>query len=178
METTELLKKLKNIKPDPDYSRKSRVVILSNDLKESHLPVLSFSFYGEQRRTVKQIVTGVLHSGWSMALTAAFLLLAIGSFSALKILSPATTAVVDLTGLRAEAQAIDAQIEFTNVVYSESISIENKTSTSSIIPRETKSPRAVATKQAEGKIEPVATASIEISPEQPTIDSALDMLSR
>src|SRR3990167_4340914 len=91
METTELLKKLKNIKPDTDYSRKSRMVILSNDLKESRLPVLSFSF--------RQIATGVLRSGWSMALTAVFLLLAIGSFSILKILTPATTAVVDLTGV-------------------------------------------------------------------------------
>src|SRR3990167_5273779 len=132
METTELLKKLKNIKPDTDYSRKSRMVILSNDLKESRLPVLSFSFYGEQRRTIRQIATGVLHSGWSMALTAVFLLLAIGSFSILKILTPATTAVVDITGLRAEAQAIDARIELTNIVYNPSADIENKTSTSSI----------------------------------------------
>ncbi|MDP3948810.1 MAG: hypothetical protein Q8Q17_02575 [bacterium] len=178
METIELLKKLKNIKPDTDYSRKSRLVILSNDLKESRLPVLSFSFYGEQRRTIRQIAAGVLHSGWSMALTAVFLLLAIGSFSILKILTPATTAVVDLTGLRAEAQAIDARIELTNIVYSESINIENKTSTSSIISREVKSPGAVTTKQAGGEIEPVATASTESSPEQPTIDSALDILSR
>ncbi|MDO8664060.1 MAG: hypothetical protein Q7K44_00690 [Candidatus Liptonbacteria bacterium] len=175
MELIELLKKLKNIKPDSDYSRKSRLVILSHGStqltinKESRLPVFSFSF--------KQVATGVLRSGWAMALTAIFLFLTIGSFSVLKILSPATTAVVDLTGLKAEAQAIDAQIELTNVVYNASVGIENKTSTSSIILRETKSPKA-ATKQAESGVKPNATGLAEDASAQPTIDSALDILSR
>ena len=167
METIDILKKLKNIKPDSDYSKKSRAVILSQ--REHHLPVFSFSF--------RQIANGVLRSGWSMALTAIFLLLAIGSFSVLKILSPATTAVVDLTGLKAEAQAIDAQIELTSVVYNSSADIENKTSTVSIILRETKSPKA-ATKQAENGAKSSVAAPAENSAAQPTIDSALDMLSR
>ena len=175
MELIELLKKLKNIKPDSDYSRKSRLVILSH--RENHMPVFSFSFYGEQRRTIKQVATGVLHSGWAMALTAIFLFLTIGSFSVLKILSPATTAVVDLTGLKAEAQAIDAQIELTNVVYNASVGIENKTSTSSIILRETKSPKAAA-KQAEDGVKSNVTGLAEDASAQPTNDSALDILSR
>lgn len=167
MELIELLKKLKNIKPDSDYSRKSRMVVLS--CKENRLPIFSFS--------LKEIASGVLHSGWAMALTAIFLFLTIGSFSVLKILSPATTAVVDLTGLKAEAQAIDAQIELTNVVYNASVGIENKTSTSSIILRETKSPKA-ATKQAGDEVRSNAADSTENVPAQQTIDSALDILSR
>ena len=174
METTELLKKLKNIKPDTDYSRKSRMVILSNDLKESRLPVLSFSF--------RQIATGVLRSGWSMALTAVFLLLAIGSFSILKILTPATTAVVDITGLRAEAQAIDARIELTNIVYNPSADIENKTSTSSITMPNAEPQKATARRtddEAQQNAADVA-GSAKSAPEQPAfgIDSALDILSR
>ncbi len=175
METNELLKKLKNINPDSDYSRKSRMIVLSAEGNSS--PTLPFSFYGEQRRTIKQITVGVLRSGWAMALTAAFILLAIGSFSVLKFLSPATTAVVDITGLKAEAQAIDAQIEFTNVVYNSSVGIENKTSTSSIMLPETK-PQKAAAKQTKNTASPSATSSAENASAQPTIDSALDILSQ
>src|SRR3989344_7831655 len=164
MEPIELLKKLKGIKPNRDYSRKSRMVLLGH--RESHMPVLSFSF-GE-------IAAGVFRSGWAIALTAVLLLLTIGSFSFLKFLSPATTAVVDLTGLRAEAQDIDTQIELTNIVYNSSLYIENKTSTASIVLPRTKLPRAVVKKE---ELKPNATGTENASTET-TIDYALDALSQ
>lgn len=170
MEMNELLKKLKNINPDSDYSRKSRMIVLSH--KENHMPVVSFSF--------RQIAAGVLRSGWSMALTAIFLLLAIGSFSVLKLLSPATTAVVDITGLKAEAQAIDAQIEFANVVYNSSAVIENKTSTISTALPGTRFPKP-AVKKVVGETETApknAVSSTEDVSAQPTIESMLDILSQ
>ncbi len=126
MELNEILKKLKNVAPDSDYSRKSKAIILSQRQRQS------FSF------SIKDIAAGVFRSGWSMALAAVLLLLAIGSFSALKtIISPATTAVVDVAGLRAEAEVIDAQIQLTNINYS---SLENKTSTVRMVIRGTKAP--------------------------------------
>jgi len=177
METTELLKKLKTIKPDSDYSRKSRMVVLSHGSTrstgsgraeltinaENRLPVFSFSF--------RQIATGVLHSGWSIAMTAIFLLLAIGSFSVLKILSPATTAVVDLTGLKAEAQAIDAQIELTNIEYATAV-IENKTSTvSMVLPAANQKAKSKQMKSG------LNAAGMESTSTPPTIDSVLEILS-
>lgn len=164
MDILELLKKLKSVEPNRDYSRKSRMVILGR--QGSRLPVFSFSF-GE-------IATGVFRSGWAIALTAVLLLLTIGSFSFLKFISPATTAVVDLTGLRAEAQNIDTQIELANIVYNSSIiSIENKTSTVSIILPRTKSPKAAVKRE-----EIVSATDVESASAETTIDSALDALSR
>lgn len=163
METTDLLKKLKSIQPDKDYSRKSRMVVLSH--KEKTLPILYLS--------PKEITMSVLRSGWAIALTAALMLLALGSFSVLKMFSPATTAVVDLTGLRAEAQAIDTQIELTNIVYV-SPGNENKTSTAAAAPN-AEPIKQIRRAEIESKTGVSASAKV---PTEPTIDSVLETLSQ
>lgn len=161
MELIELLKKLRFLKADSKYTKESRTFILSINKSEK----AGFS------SAIKEVISGVFRSGWSMALTAALLLLAISSFSILKLIYPATTAVVDITGLRAEAQAIDAQIELTSVTYNAILGIENKTSTTSIIlPAARK--RIVAETN---KTNQIPTA--ESTSTAPTIDSVLNMLS-
>src|SRR3989344_1034336 len=107
MELIEILKKSKSIEADSDYVRKSRMIILRHGAEKSP----SFSM------PMEEVIRGVFHSGWSIALTAALIILTISSFLISKILSPATAAVVDLTSLKAEAQAIDIQIRLTNVAY-------------------------------------------------------------
>ncbi|MEK7546621.1 MAG: hypothetical protein AAB536_00325 [Patescibacteria group bacterium] len=166
MEPIELLKKFKHLGADSDYTRKSKIVILS----QGNDKLAGFSLAS------REIAAGVFRSGWSIAMTAVMLLLAIGSFSILKILSPAKTSVVDIGGLRAEAQAIDAQIELTNVFYNDILGLENKTSTVSAAPPEVKSPKA-ATVPTQNEIN-ASLGSAETTSTKPTIDSVLDALSR
>ena len=122
MEPIEILKKLKSLKADPGYTKRSRMTILKDADREETGFHLGF----------KKIIVSVFHSGWSIALTAALFLMAISSFSILKVLSPATTAIADLAGIRAEAQDVDMQIQIVNVAYNPSVQLENKTSTQSI----------------------------------------------
>lgn len=166
MEPIEILKKFKSIRPDADYAKKSRMVILSHGKNQDFRFGLS----------VKDLMAGVLRSGWSMALTAVLLLLTISGFSALKFLSPATTAVVDLTGLKAEAQDIDIQIQVANVAYDSSLGIENKTSTQAIVFPKRKI-RAANLNQLENQIKVVGSETIETSIET-DIDSILNALSK
>ena len=79
MEITELLKKIKLVEANHNYSRKSRGIILSHTKEETFNSSI----------TVREIIAGVFRSGWTMALTAVFLFLAIGGFSVLKIFSDA-----------------------------------------------------------------------------------------
>lgn len=160
MELIELLKKLRALKADSVYTKESRAFILNTGRHER----VNLAFFA------KEIVSGIFRSGWSMALTAALLLMTIGSFSVLKLLYPITTAVVDVSGLKAEAQAIDAQIELTGIQY-DATAMENKTSTASMA--------LPAAKQAVKKqAKPVQNAAAtEAAPAAPTIDSVLNALS-
>lgn len=163
MELIEFLKKLRAIKADSGYTKESRAFILNAGGHEK----ASFAFLA------KEALSGIFRSGWSMALTAALLLMAIGSFSVLKLLYPITSAVVDVSGLKAEARAIDAQIELTGVRY-DATAMENKTSTVSMaLPAAKK--QAVKSKQLKPVQNAAATESAAVPP--PTIDSVLNALS-
>lgn len=160
MELIDILKKLRAIKADSGYIKESRSFILSSG--KHNEPNLAFF--------AKELAIGVFRSGWSIALTAVLLLLTMGSFSIIKVLHPVTTAVVDVAGMKAEAQAIDAQIELTGVEYA-AIGIANKTSTVSMALPEIK-PRAKAV-----KAKPGITTLAETTSTAPTIDSVLETLS-
>lgn len=164
MEITELLKKIKMVEADRDYSRNSKSIILSHTKEEIF----------DTHITVGEIISGVFRSGWAMALTAVFLFLAIGGFSVLKIFSPATTAVVDMTGLKAEARAIDTQIELTNIAYNASLGIKNETSTAAMA----SSQPAKQTVVRKDKISKQVSTTVENVAAQITIDSFLDALSQ
>ena len=117
MELIEVLKKLKRIEANADYTRKSRRLIISRE--KNAWPVFS----------LKHFAASIFQSGSAIAMTAILLFLVFGSFSLWKIFSPTNRIAIELTGLQAEAQAIDIQIQLTNVAYHEPTLLENKTST-------------------------------------------------
>ena len=130
MELIELLKKLKNLKAHPDYTRKSRQLIMSQE--KNAWPAPYNLSEARQRRpgfSLKHFAANLFQSGSAIAMTAMLLFLVFGSFSLWKIFSPANPIAIELTGLQAEAQAIDIQIQLTNIAYQEPIALENKTST-------------------------------------------------
>ena len=143
MNLLELLKKLKEIEPDSNYTRKSRLVILSTPLAKKlryaspWLPQLKFI------------------GAFALASLAFFILL--GGFSSSKFGAPLKLSNLDPTGLKAEAEAIDIQIQITDIHYRESS-----------LPTNESTP-------------PLTPSKIDQAPSTPTpeitIDEALDKLS-
>ena len=110
MELTELLKKIRTLKADSDYVRSSRAAIVGEA--------------GWQTGTLRksspwQVLVHGLQFGSAVTLASIFVVLVIGGFSTWKFLSPFRLASLDPVGLRAEAQAVDIQIQLTNIDYSE-----------------------------------------------------------
>ncbi len=117
MELIEVLKKLKKMEANADYTRKSRQLIMSQE--KNAWSVFSF----------KHFAANLFQSGSAIAMTAMLLFLVFGSFSLWKIFSRGNPVAIELTGLQAEAQAIDIQIQLTSIAYNEPALLENKTST-------------------------------------------------
>lgn len=117
MELVEVLKKLKKIEANADYTRKSRQLIMGNE--KNAWPVFS----------LKHFAANIFQSGSAIAMTAMILLLVFGSFSLWKIFSRGNPIAIELAGLQAEARAIDIQIQLTGIAYREPAPLENKTST-------------------------------------------------
>jgi hypothetical protein len=108
MDLLDLLKKLKSIEPDKEFSLNSRNLILNTP------PKVRVSFLG--------ILLKNLELGAALALAGLLIFLTIGGFSAWKFFSPLELANFDATSIRAEAQAIDIQIKLANLNYIESTS--------------------------------------------------------
>jgi len=104
MDLFKLLKQLKNIEPDRDFKERSRYLILETS--------------GPRQKTVSGWLLHNLGNAAALALGSLLLLLMMGSFSAWTIFSPARLSALDPASLRAEAQAIDIQIQLTNLGYS------------------------------------------------------------
>lgn len=100
------LKELKNISPDPGYTRRSRSLIVEAPITQKPLSPWRF-------------VVASFQSGSAIVLTAVLLLIIIGGFSAWKLISPFRLDSLDPASLRAEAEAVDIQIELTNLAYPE-----------------------------------------------------------
>ena len=122
MNLLELLKKLKEIEPDKHYTEKSRSVILSTPLVKKlrytspWLPQLKFI------------------GAFSLASLIFFILL--GGFSNSKFSAPLKLSNLDPTSLKAEADAIDIQIQITDIHYRESSPTTNE-STAPLTPSKT-----------------------------------------
>lgn len=106
MDLQKELKKLKDIHPSREYSSKSKLVILASEQFE---PAQSF---------LKLFAISSARFGTALALTAVFIILVVGGFSANRAGDDLISGL-DLRGLRAEAQAIDIQIELTRIAYEE-----------------------------------------------------------
>lgn len=107
MNLLELLKQFKTIEPDPAFSEMSRRA------------VLAFPPAAPKRLTAWRMAIRLVETGAALALTGFFMLLLVGGLSGSKF-APVQYSAIDPNGLRAEAQAIDIQIQLANVNYHES----------------------------------------------------------
>lgn len=101
-----IVKKLEMIRPDEGYSARSRQVILSSQRSAPRLGLAEF-------------INNTLQYGASLALMSVMIMLIVGGFGIAKLLSPLQLGSLDAKSLRAEAHAIDIQIELSNLSYPE-----------------------------------------------------------
>lgn len=153
MHLKELLKRIREIEPDATYATRSRHLIMGGGINREEPVALS----------PWQIFLQSLQFGSAIALFAVLLILIVGGFSTWKFLSPLRLTGLEPTSLEAEAQAVDIQIQLTDIVYSEPLGLDNKTSTSPYGDE--------VKKQAEN-------LGIKTTPPKITIDEALDLLSQ
>lgn len=106
MNLLEILKQFKTIEPDQTFSETSKRAIFAMNPQE---PAASF---WTARRTFLRIV----ETGLAVTLTGFFVLLLTGGLGGTTF-APVQYSAIDPQGLRAEAQAIDMQIELVNVNY-------------------------------------------------------------
>ncbi len=100
MNSLEILKKLKEIAPERYYTERSRAQILSTEQP--------------RRLSPWKIFAESLEAGSAMVLAGALLILILGGFSGINVLNIAS---LNPTSLKAEADAIDMQIELTDLSY-------------------------------------------------------------
>ncbi|TSC81962.1 MAG: hypothetical protein G01um101420_745 [Parcubacteria group bacterium Gr01-1014_20] len=106
MDLLKSLRKLNRIQPDQEYSRKSKLVVLNTQQLDPTPSVFRLLAISSARFTT------------ALGIVAVFILVVVGGFSVNKT-GDEIISGLDLRGLRAEAQAIDIQIELTRVVYEE-----------------------------------------------------------
>ena len=119
MDLFELLKQFKNIQPDPAFKETSKRAILAFEPREG--------FTGSR---VRHTFFRIIETGVAVALTGFFVLLITGAFSGTG-LAPRYSAI-NPQSLRAEAQAIDIQIQLANLSYAATPSAESTAPTAGI----------------------------------------------
>jgi len=112
MNLFETLHQFKKIEPDPAVKETSKRAILAT------LPL------EPARKSVRQILMAAIETGLALGLAGFFILLATGhSFPGstnAPLVSPAQFSVINPSTLRAEAQAVDIQINLAQLSYAES----------------------------------------------------------
>lgn len=106
MQLHELLKQLKKIEPDPDYTRKSRLLILGNEPLPGRSPFMRFLVHN-------------LQFGAAVAVMAVVLFLIFGGSPLFNAITPFKGSALDPTSLKAEAQDIDIQVQLAKLSYQE-----------------------------------------------------------
>lgn len=102
MNSLDILKKLKEIAPERYYMERSRTQILTTERP--------------RKLSAWKVLVESLEAGSAMVLAGALLVLIFGGFSGIK---PLNIASLNPTNLRAEADAIDMQIQLTNISYND-----------------------------------------------------------
>jgi hypothetical protein len=155
MKPEEILKQFKLIEADRDFVKKSRRLILIS----GHAPRMGF--LGVVFRTIEL--------GASVALVSLAIFMILGGFSSSRVLSPLQISNLDPNSIKAEAHAIDMQIELSNLNYKEgALAPKTSESTPSV-------PQNSAGKTSEpSQVSPAATSS---TPQPVGVDEALDKLS-
>jgi hypothetical protein len=114
MNLLETLKQFKRIEPDRGYTERSKRTIIA-----MHRPA-------PRPTSVFVMALRVFETGAAVVLAGFFILLITGNLSN-SPLAPVQYSVIDPNSLRAEAQAIDMQIELANVTYPQSPSTAEST---------------------------------------------------
>lgn len=151
-----LLRKLQAIAPETGYTERSRRLILGAETASPFRVPWRFLLRG-------------LQFGSAIALSTLLVALLVGGLAIWKLLSPLQLSSLDPIGLRAEAEAIDLQIQLTDVAYTEPIGGIGTVPYAASAPRKNGS---VAKGKQNGNV-PAATSSMPAV----TIDEALDKLS-
>ena len=116
MDLLQLLKQLNKIEPDPEYTRRSKLAILG--LPENN-----------QKRTAWGLVWSSIRFSTGAMVTGLVIVLIFVAFSAIKFSSPTPLAALDPITLRAEAEAIDIQIQLATLGYENPTLLIEQTST-------------------------------------------------
>lgn len=149
------LKELKNIHPDEGYTRRSRSLLVATQITQKPL-------------SPWRILVTSIQFGSTIALTTVLLIVIIlGGVSVWKIISPLRLSSLDPASLKAEAKAIDIQIELANLTYRE---ITEKAA-EEIAPKTT-SPAAPTLPSAP------ETENVSSTEEKISADEALDILAK
>ena len=117
MNSLEILKLLKKISSDPLYAERSKVRILNTPLP--------------RKLSVWRVIFESLEVGSAIVLAGGFLVLILGGFSGLQMFNVAN---LNPTSLKAEADAIDAQIQLTNLDYQD-FARQKESTTALVLPK-------------------------------------------
>ena len=163
MEIQEILKKFKQINPDVDYTKRSRSFIVQTPF------VIAPPITSPWRAFMQS-----LQFGSAIALVGASVILIVGGFSSWRSLSPFRIASLDIAALQAEAEAVNMQVELTDINYREN----NKSLSADSSPDSTP---AMATKKTVSAKVSEAAEQMGLSPatssESISIEEALQKLS-
>ena len=112
------LKKLQMIEPDKQSTERLRALIIATEKS-----------IRTKRISMWDVILKNVEIGASFALAGILIITILGGFSAWRFLSPLKLSNLDTTGLKAEAQAVDIQIQLTNLDYDEIVGVMKSTST-------------------------------------------------
>ncbi len=163
MDHLNLLKKFKKVKPDADFSARSRNMILNTE------PLERPAGFGWQKYSSPwQVIIQGLEFGSTIALAGIVLALILGGVSAWRFLSPLHLEGLDPSALQAEAQAVDMQLELARIHYNEPATTSGTTTLPIAKPEAVK-------KAAKDQAKDMGLAPA--SSTEPSLEEALDRLS-
>ena len=105
MDLIKILKQFKNVEPNGDFVKKSRLLILG---EEKARPLGFFN-----------VILRSVEAGATLALAGILVFVILGGISQNGLLEPPQITAINPAGIKAEAEAIDIQIRLTDVDYEE-----------------------------------------------------------
>lgn len=164
MDLFETLKQFKNINPNAAYQEKSKRAVLAHTPKESW--------------SAKKMFITIFETGVGVALTVFFILIIIGQFPGQSSVTPVHLSVINPATLRAEAQAVDMQIQLAQIDYNISTSSAESTPQTTVAIA-TEQPLLLATSSAATSTSSAnGTSSDSTASSTLTVDQALQQLSQ
>ncbi len=116
MELFEILKQFKKITPDAARQEISKRAILAQ-IPNEHRPAWG----------IRQTLAAIFETGIAVALTVFFILIIIGKFPGQSSVAPIQLSVINPMTLKAEAQAVNIQIQLARIAYTETTSTAEST---------------------------------------------------